>query len=74
MEHAKNPFNQEKGELRMGKIRSGVMYKGQFIEFGSIEYKNLMLIEGKKPENKNTLLGIISEHETKNPDNITDRQ
>ena len=66
-------MNDEKGELKMGKVKSGVTYKGRFYKFGTIEYKNLMLIEGKKKDMKDTLLGIFSELETENPDNITEQ-
>lgn len=66
-------MNDEKGELKHGKIRSGVVYEGKFYEFGTIEYKNLMLIEGKKEDKKDTLLGIFSALETESPDNITEQ-
>jgi hypothetical protein len=41
--------------------KQGVIYEGVFYEEGTIEYNNLFLIEGKKEENKGTLLGLISE-------------
>lgn len=53
--------------------KKGVVFEGRFYEFGSIEYKNLMLIEGQKKENENTLLGLIAKlekEESKN--NIVD--
>jgi hypothetical protein len=61
--NATSPFNEEKGEFRMGKIRIGVYYKGGFYEDGSPEYKNLMQIEGKNSENDGTLLGYVSQLE-----------
>lgn len=65
--------NKVKGEFKMGPIRSGVFYNGTFYEFGTIEYKNLMLIEGKEKDKKDTLLGLLSEIETADPDNITEQ-
>ncbi len=66
-----DPLNfKEEGSLNEGKIRSGVIYEGKFFEFGSLEYNNLMLMEGKKEENEDTLLGIFSEASTKNVDDI----
>ncbi len=53
----------EEGKLNIGTMKVGVTYKGTFYQFGTNEYNNLLLIEGKKEENKNTLLGIISETE-----------
>lgn len=62
------------GDLNAKNVKSGVTFEGKFYEFGTIEYKNLMLIEGKKEENKGTLLDYVSQIETKNIDNITNQQ
>ncbi len=63
---------EDKGNLNPGKFRSGVFYEGKFYEFGTIEYINLMLIDGKKENKKDTLLGLISDITTGDPDSITD--
>lgn len=47
--------------FNIGKIRSGVVYKGRFMEIGSDEYKLLMFTDGRKDDNKDTLLGLISD-------------
>jgi len=52
----------------IGKQRNGVSYKGKFYEFGTIEYKNLMLIEGRDTSNKGTLLDFISQAEFEDQD------
>jgi len=70
MEHVNFNTN-ENGFLNEENIKSGICFNGQFYEFGTIEYKNLMLIEGKKAD-KDTLLGIVSEIETEKADNIVD--
>ena len=54
-------------------VKSGILFNGRFYEFGTIEYNNLMLIEGKKEENKDTLLGLVSQIETKSADNLTNQ-
>ena len=41
--------------------RHGVIYEGRFYETGSIEFENLFLIEGRKQENKDTILGMMSD-------------
>lgn len=45
-----------------------IIFEGKRYEEGSIEYKNLFLIEGRKEENKDTLLGLMSELYIQNPD------
>jgi hypothetical protein len=56
---------------KLNKLKNGIVFEGKFYEFETIEYKNLMLIEGKKKENAGTLLDYVSQIETINPDNIT---
>lgn len=54
--------------------KRGVYYNGVFYEWGSIEFKNLFLIEGQKPENTGTLLGLMSESVIQSPDEILTTQ
>lgn len=72
IEYGKLDFG-EMGEFNPGTTKSGVVYKGTFFEFRTLEYNNLMLIEGKKEENKETLLAIVADIETENIDNITNK-
>jgi hypothetical protein len=51
----------ENGELNLTNLKIGWMHEGKFYEEGSPELKKLLEIEGSKPENKDTLLGIIAE-------------
>lgn len=66
-------FNEhESGHFNEKDTKFGFMYEGKFFEIGSLEYKNLMLMEGRKVS-ENSLLGICSRIETENIDNLIDK-
>lgn len=62
-----NPFNSERGELNISNVRAVIYYKGKAVN--PEELNTLLLIEGRKPENKDTLLGLIGNKVT--ADNIS---
>lgn len=48
------------------------LYKGVFYPIHSAELKALLLVEGTKPENKETLLGLIAQ-DAIDDDNLIDK-
>lgn len=66
-------FDQYKaGNLNNEDIKQGFMFEGKFFEIGSLEWNNLMIMEGKTVD-KNSLLGIISSLETENVDKLINK-
>ncbi len=63
----------KEGSFDATQMRSGIWFEGNFYEFGSIEYNNLMLFTCNKEEYKNTLLGLLSEIVTADIRNITNQ-
>jgi len=50
----------EEGKLNEENVRVGIVYNGDFYEVGTKEWDELFKIEGNKPENEGTLLGLMA--------------